>query len=172
MDADSEKQLIILSDIIRARYCLRNELLFSNEYSDLPDEGTGIVNIPYCEIRNTGLSALVRSNSISVAFKSDLVFVYECVNSNSGLNSFKLFTEKLKRHIDIHKSKFLPSGDFPDNIKCYCRISGVSYFHDIDLACEKIFISVHADIECLIIEEGEVRLTGGQNFILGSEDAV
>ncbi len=148
----------IISEVIKARVSVDNEILYDKEHSNLLGDDFYFKDIAYCEARNLNTKAALMANKAVITILFDLVFVYEYCNMEESIKLFDMNTEKVKKTICIEKWRFSNSFEYFDNLRCQCLVRDVRYVTNIDSFMTKLAITVLVDFECLITETETVRL--------------
>lgn len=158
----------IISEVIKGRFSVDNEMLYYREYSDLLADEYFFKDIAYCEARNLNTKAALMASNAVITILFDLVFVYEYSNPEESIKLFNMNTEKVKKTICVEKWRFSNYFGCFDNLRCQCLVRNVRYVTNIDSFMTKLAISVLADIECLITETETIRLTDIKNVNIRS----
>jgi hypothetical protein len=154
----------IITEVIKNRCLINNEILHYTEYSDLVSDEVYFKDIAYCEARNLSVKAMLMPNKAVVTILFDLVFVYEYCTAEECIRLYNINTEKVKKNICIEKWKFINYFEYSDNLQCKCLVRDVRYVTNIDSCMTKLAISVLVDLECLVTELETVRLTDMKNI--------
>ena len=163
MDKIPTGEYSIISEVIKGRFPVENEILCTREYSDLLAEGFYFKDIAYCEARNLNAKAALIASKAVITILFDLVFVYEYSNTEESRKLFNINAEKIKKTIYIDKCKFPAPFEYLDNLRCQCLVRDVRYVINLDSFMTKLAISVLVDFECLITETRTIRLTDIKN---------
>lgn len=151
---------VILAQVVKSRHAVENELLYSNELTGLLPDEYFLSDIVYCEIRNIEANTMIIMNRIEVTFDFDMVVVYQYNNGKTAGNLYNIHTEKVRKAIYVEKSNFAGFFDNSESTVCQCRVKNIRYYTDIGFEMEKLDVSVHADIEYLILQEEMVEIDG------------
>ena len=164
MESYGTEDCVILTQVIKSRFAVENELLYCNELTGLLPDEYFLSDIAYCEIRNLEANTMIIMNRVEVTLDFDMVIVYQYNNGKNAGNLYNIYTEKVRKAVYVEKSKFAGFFDYSESTVCQCRVRNIRYYTDIDFKMAKLDISVHADIEYLILQEEMVEIDGNDHF--------
>ena len=151
---------LLLSNIVKARYRLKDELLLYNEFDNLVPDFCKLTNVTYCDIKNISESSLIRNNKIHITISFDLIIIYEYFTSEN-IKTYHLYIESIKKFKDIEIGQYKPSVTEKEfsNLKCRNLIKDISYKTDIDISYKKIILTIYAAIDSILLKEETLKLS-------------
>ena len=160
LEAYGTETCLILAQVIKSRFATENELLYCNELTGLLPDEYFLSDLVYCEIRSIEANTKIMMNKVEITIDFDMVVVYKYNNGKNIGNLYNIHAEKVRKAMYVEKSKFAGFFDYSESTVCQCRVKNIRYYTDIGFKMEKLDISVHADIEYLILQEEMVEING------------